>query len=393
MADSPYIKWWTSDFLTGVIDLTAEEIGIYTILLTMMADRGGPLDDEPSWLARRCGTTTFRFNRTREKLEAEGKLTTRNGLIGNRRMLTEIRGRDAKSKQASTAAEARWAKWREEHPASLPFDDQAHVGTPVAPVRAGARSEAKRSTKPARIRSEKTGDNAKVKSEFPDDDPQKSAENADADACFPFARTRARPEPESESHPNPTQSPDTASSDPPQVGPTRDLQLLYEAVCDASGFATASPGAISRAMTTVQSWRDGGIDFDSVVLPTIRKTVADSSEPTRVLSRFDKAIQHEHARQKARLGMGRTASPPQAPLLEPDDEHEQFRELRRRLLAVLRAQFVYIVNPARFDVLEQGGKRILRVTRQGPTRVTDGEAGAVLRDVASSLGFDDVWKG
>src|SRR3546814_5348741 len=114
MAENPYIKWWTSDFLNGVIDLTAEEIGVYAVLLALIADRGGPVTDDPQWLARRCGTTTRGFNRIRDRLMDAGKIERRNGLLGNRRMLAEVTERDKKSKQATDAARSRWTKWHEE---------------------------------------------------------------------------------------------------------------------------------------------------------------------------------------------------------------------------------------------------------------------------------------
>jgi hypothetical protein len=91
-----------------------------------------------------------------------------------------------------------------------------------------------------------------------------------------------------------------------------DLKVLYDAVCEASGFTSADPGAISRAFAQIERWRNNGFDFDEVVIPTIRHCIANDLPepgPTRTLGRFNKAITHEHARRKARAGLGKTSRP------------------------------------------------------------------------------------
>jgi hypothetical protein len=145
----------------------------------------------------------------------------------------------------------------------------------------------------------------------------------------------AEPEPEleEETQPDPPSRPVRAPAREGGRLDDRDLKALYDAVCDASGFATASPAAIDRGMRQVEQWRDDGLDFQEVVLPTIRSVVAESREPTRVLGRFDKAVRHENARRAASGRGGRPYVPPASPDTRPDGEDPAFHRLRDALLA------------------------------------------------------------
>lgn len=392
MADQPYIKWWTSDFLTGVIDLSAEETGVYAIILTMMADRGGPVpcgdQQDRQWLARRCNLTTRAFNRALSRLTDLGKLEERDGLLGNRRMLAEIRDRDKKSSQARDAAMARWENWRADHPLSL-FDETNGENTGgKSPVKQAEKSKLNEPKKKAK--------------------PQKPAVSAERTHDLPSRRARARPEPESETIPT---HPTTEPRERPGVGRGReddqgegdatpdrlargDLWTLYEAVAQASGHNPVVPGQIDRAFGFVEEWHRLGIDFDKVVIPTIKSMIAKSDDPTRTLGRFDAAIKHQHARVAATpAGKYR---PPASPLLEPDDEDERFRPIRAALLERLGAtMFCHTVNHVRFVAAEKvNGDPVLQLTDTGGgyvTRLKDGDGYSVLRNLARAHGFVDVW--
>lgn len=400
MADQPYIKWWTSDFLTGVIDLTAEEAGVYAIILTMMADRGGPVPcadaADRQWLARRTNLTTRAFGRALTRLIDLGKLTERNGLLVNKRMMAEIKERDSRSAQARAAAEARWDKWAAEHPATLPFD---------APEQRNFEKTGRKS--PVKLR-EKPAEKPAVKK-------AKTAENRQSgpkSASSPFVRARdtvRAPKSESESEEtNPTHPLEAARAGPgraedesdqgkaaPPPGRSPDLRALYEAVAEASGHNPVVPGQIDRAFTFVQDWHRLGIDFDTVVLPTIRSAISATNEPTRTLGRFDAAIKHQHARQAA-TPKGSGYRPPASPLMEPDDEDARFRPIRAALLERLgAAAYSTMLNPVRFTATEKAtGEPVLRITDQGTghaARLKDGSGHAALLAVAHAHGFGDVW--
>jgi uncharacterized protein YdaU (DUF1376 family) len=389
LAEQPYIKWWTSDFLNGVMDLTADEIGVYAVLLTLMADRGGPITNDSQWLARRCGTTTRAFNRIRDRLVELGKLELRSGLIGNRRMLAEIKERDRKSQQASQAAHARWAKWAEEHPLSLPFDEKN-----------GEKTGEKLPEKLAKNRQK----NSPVKSEKP----QKSANSAMRTVVLPSC-ARARPELELESnHTNnhETESVVRASSADRSVGsddggegatPTlrdADLTALLSACAEAAGFYPNSPGALAREIEVVKAWREAGIDFDATVLPAIRAVMAKSGDPTSSLKRFDRRVRHDHA--KAAGSPPSKPRTPATPLLTRQDEPPVMKEFRTDLLAALGpSAFTTYCNRVRFEDLgkQAGGKAVLKVhdPMPGGLGLMDGERTQIVRSVARKHGWTAIW--
>lgn len=394
MADQPYIKWWTSDFLTGVIDLSAEETGVYAILLTMMADRGGPVPcaspDDRQWLARRCNLTTRAFNRALARLTDLGKLQERNGLLGNRRMLAEILDRDKKSKQASDAAHARWAKWADENPPSLPFDTNFGNTGDLPAEKQAEKSQKNRAKKPAKPRN----------SAIPAENPHQS----------PSRRARARPEPESEStltHPKESDSSRDAEAGRDGTGDSKDegekpdrladkdLWAKYEAVAAASGHNPVQPGQIDRAFGFVERWSKEGIDFDAVVIPTIKAAIAKSHDPTRTLGRFDAAIHHEHARHAA-TPKGGPYRAPESPDLEPEGEDPQFRPMRATLLERLGAvSYSNMLNRVRFESAEKvNGDLVLQIKDTGAghaNRLKDATCFSVVRNAARALGFVDVW--
>jgi uncharacterized protein YdaU (DUF1376 family) len=370
MSAAPYIKFFTSDFLTGIADLSADEIGVYTVVLALIWDRGTPIPDDPAWLARRAGTSTRRFNQIKNRLCDLGKLEVRNGLIGNRRALSEVAKRDGKSDQARAAALARW---HHEGEPELPLDDAP--GKTKPPIKSGKSGQT----------SEEQDVLIPRKSERKS---QKTANSDDADASSP-SRARASPEPELESNNRPT--PESLP-----LGPDADLVTLLEAVSDACGYRPSHPGQIARAMDMVKAWREEGIDFDLIVLPTVRYIVANSNDPTSSLARFDRKVRHEHAKARATpSATGRAYQPPAAPILDGPGEPPVCGQIRRELLERLGpGPFAALVNPVRFEPVEDaGGKRkpLRIIDSRTVNRLDDGERSGLLRAIAKRHGFTDVW--
>jgi uncharacterized protein YdaU (DUF1376 family) len=366
VAESPWIKFYTSDFLTGVADLQAEEIGIYTVLLALIWDKGGPIADDAAWLARRAGTSTRKFNQVRIRLIELGKLEARNGLLANRRALDEVTKRDGKSAQARNAALTRW---KVEGEPELPLGQAAKpVGTKVAP-RARARS-ADYLPKNGQINGRNSEDKDVLISGNNQQEPQKSAIPGDADACFPsragaFQRSEVRITPQPNSSPDAARggigsldesaehnhnsahqneapphssegghaSEEAGRADHPQ-GPDAgakksrlddtDLHALFDAACEAAAFRPVAPDAINRAYATVEAWRGERFNFEHVVVPVIRAAILQTEEPTRILNRFTNAIRHAQARYDR--GAGKPSPPPSRQWTE-----EQQREYLARL--------------------------------------------------------------
>lgn len=180
-----------------------------------------------------------------------------------------------------------------------------------------------------------------------------------------------------------------------------DLMAKFEAVSEAAGFRPVDPGAISRGVKAVQDWVAAGYDFDEVVLPTIRKSVAEDLHGrghTRTLGRFRQAIAGEHARSAARKGLGKRPDPPASPILDPKGEDPMFKPLRQALLERWGPHaYCVAANDVRFEAVDDAmnGSRPLRVIADersnSSPRIKNGEYVATLRAVAKAHGFDAVW--
>lgn len=372
-ADAPWTKLFHDDFLQGCrsANLKADEVGIYATVLFLIASRGAPIEFDSAWIAGFAGCSTRKATTVINKLAGmRGKLVVRNGMIGNRKMLGVIAKRDEKSDLARKAALARWHG----DDAELPLDE------PPAKQRADYRAD-------------KRGDNREINAPIKSKKPRKSAISGDADASPPV---RAR---DSETQINiPSQPKESVAAGGSGEAVSRlddaDLQTLYSAVADASGHNPSSPGQIDRAMGFVERWRSDGLDFDEIIIPTIRAMVAKTSEPTRTLGRFDAAVRHEQARRKA-TPRSATYRPPEAPVLEPDGEDALFRPLRLDLLKLLGpVGYASYANSIRFkDDQGPGGKRIATTRDPRPVqmRLMNSEYAHAVRGLAKRHGFDDVW--
>jgi hypothetical protein len=193
-----------------------------------------------------------------------------------------------------------------------------------------------------------------------------------------------------DSHPNPSTVTRAGRLSNP------DLKDLFDACCDAAGLHLVDPGAIDRAMSQVERWRDSGVDFETVVLPTIRAVTLKSDQPSRLLSRFTRDIQHQHAKFKAAAQKGEAYETPEVPDLEPEGEDETLRPLRAALLERHGSRYYCMAyNRIRFENPGQchGDKRPLIV--KGPDyrveTLRHGRQRETLLNVARDLGFTDIW--
>lgn len=376
-ADSPWIKWWTDDFLMGVVDLAADEIGVYAVLLSLMASRGGPIPDDRRWLARRCGTGTRRFNQIVDRLTEMGKLQHRDGLIGNRRMIDELNARSSKSTQARSAAMQRWHSDQEE----LPLEPGL--------TRARTRPRAPESRK-TKIISRKNEEQKVLISSNKRDKVRTSPKNAHADASpLAGARVRSSEDSEEEDHiPSHSDSGARAREGPP-------LRQAYDAVCQAAGFKPTDPAAIDRAMSHVDRWLHDGWDLDTVILPAIRADIAETEHPTRTLGRFTKRIRHEAARTKAKASRAPPKHSNGTPVLEPPGEDPVFVPVRKALLEQLGPQtYATWFNAITFEDCGQlqGDKHPLKLT--GKAFLLDrirADHSSTIRALAKPHGFTDLW--
>jgi hypothetical protein len=320
-----------ADFLARAADLEGDEIALFTIAFFLMLERRGPIDDDMRWLGRRAGISgTRRANQIRLKLIDQGKWQARGGQIGDPAALAIVERQNKRSAINSSNAMARWERaGQPEFDLEAPADDNSGTqdkkrrkspvsrdaiasspASPAAPMQTGAKN------------GEKTDLNARTNGLNLDLIGQDSAENRQSAPEFCIADSRARATP----HLDPEED---STTDHESLTRERTLPQLLALISDASGFRPAEPDQIDNALGYVKAWRDVGADFELTVLPTIRRLIADDSDPTSSLKRFDRHVRHEHARVGARpKGNGKPLE--QAGPDAPDPRIERLRtDLRR----------------------------------------------------------------
>jgi len=107
---SPYIPFYTSDFLGGTGGMTAAMKGVYITLLCLIYEEEGPVPQSWDMLARRCGCTLPAFKKAVEALQADGKIQIIDGAIWSDKCAKHIAQRGERRNSARSAAEKRWEK-------------------------------------------------------------------------------------------------------------------------------------------------------------------------------------------------------------------------------------------------------------------------------------------
>lgn len=168
MSRRPFHKRFHGDFLMGTRQLTLEEKGAYNDLLDMMYDRGGPIPDEPRWIAGFLNCSTRKWLPIRDSLIASGKIILRGEYLSNPRMERELAldeastmtavawGRMGGKKRAQREKELREAAARAASP-ELDLDPKSDVpassGLPLDAQSkpSGSRADAEPEAKPNKI--------------------------------------------------------------------------------------------------------------------------------------------------------------------------------------------------------------------------------------------------
>jgi uncharacterized protein YdaU (DUF1376 family) len=84
-----WYRRYPGDFIGGTVGLTLEERGAYSLLLDLMYQRGGPIEDDDRWISRVCECPLQRWRKIRSKLLTMGKLFLEKGRLANRRVQLE----------------------------------------------------------------------------------------------------------------------------------------------------------------------------------------------------------------------------------------------------------------------------------------------------------------
>lgn len=113
----PYFDFYPTDFMHGVRGLTAQEVGIYTMLLCRIYEENGPVEYHAARMSTYCGTGQATFEKVFARLVDLGKLDLSDGMVSNARSLKEIASRETRLKSNSQAgkisAEKRQQKQRQ----------------------------------------------------------------------------------------------------------------------------------------------------------------------------------------------------------------------------------------------------------------------------------------
>lgn len=86
----PWYRRFPDNFIAGTVGLTLEEKGAYSLVLDLMYVRGGPVPDEPRYIAGVCNCSVRKWNAIRARLIDLGKISVVDGYLTNHRAEEEI---------------------------------------------------------------------------------------------------------------------------------------------------------------------------------------------------------------------------------------------------------------------------------------------------------------
>ena len=86
----PWYRRFPDNFIAGTVGLTLEEKGAFSLLLDLMYVRGGPVPDEPRYIAGVCNCSVRKWNAIRSKLIELRKIHVVDGFLTNERAEKEI---------------------------------------------------------------------------------------------------------------------------------------------------------------------------------------------------------------------------------------------------------------------------------------------------------------
>lgn len=119
----PYFDFYPADFMNGVRGLSAQEVGVYTMILCRIYEESGPIEYHVARLATYCGMRPATFEKVASKLIDLGKFVVSDGMLSNSRAEHEIQNRANKLKINSKAGKASASK-RQQNQSKSPTDVQ-----------------------------------------------------------------------------------------------------------------------------------------------------------------------------------------------------------------------------------------------------------------------------
>ena len=113
MSETPFIPFYTSDFLAGTGGMTAATKGVYITLICLIYEAEEPLPQTWDKLARRCGCTLPAFKKAVQDLVDDAKIVVLKSGIWSDKCAKHIALRCERRISAKAAATKRWEKTKE----------------------------------------------------------------------------------------------------------------------------------------------------------------------------------------------------------------------------------------------------------------------------------------
>lgn len=95
----PWYRRFPDNFIGGTVGLTLEEKGAYSLVLDLMYVRGGPIPDEPRYIAGVCNCSVRKWVAIRARLIEAGKVIAEDGFLMNPRAQEEIAKADEQAEK------------------------------------------------------------------------------------------------------------------------------------------------------------------------------------------------------------------------------------------------------------------------------------------------------
>lgn len=121
----PYFDFYPADFMNGVRGLTAQEVGVYTMLLCRIYEESGPIEFHVARLATYCGMRPATFEKVAARLVDLGKFSIASGRLTNARAEHEISNRANKLKNNIKAGKASASKRQQNQQDAATGDERA----------------------------------------------------------------------------------------------------------------------------------------------------------------------------------------------------------------------------------------------------------------------------
>lgn len=360
------LKWhkrYHSDALTGFRGLNLEQRGAYQTILDLLydSDRATGIPDRPRLIAGYLDVSPRKWEALRAELLALGKLIETDGFITNGRYLREINRTAQLSEKRAEAGQKGGNARAKAAQGSLDLSAENDASTaPTEPEPHEKPSNLNGASKAIATRLPEPSTAPEIEPTLRETgtsqlvfDPRKQAESELAtewegaenaiicnnisdggQAIAKQAASYTRATPEARKKESTPSTPDSETARPP-VDDDDDFDLVkrVEELAQFAGLNVTVPAKLTNAIDQLRQWQAEGIDYRSVILPTIRaRTASSPTEPVHSLRWFDASVRKAAAVARSTPPRAKpVAALPKLPIDRVDGDDERIGTFRRRL--------------------------------------------------------------